>query len=319
MKSKALILIISLLVTFNVNLNASEQIPKWINISYSDLEQHAVSEYQVVTITVKENHSLFKSANSTIDIKYNPQQLQLANVAYTTSKQERMRLDDTKVSSDESQFSVKYQFYLKPNIDIESTPITITKSVGKQTKSVDLELRTHSYTSGEILTVDDIKLKYKVLQYQNDQTNINYIAQFDVLANPQAKKMQLALQKNNMEVSNQEEYNVQVFLNDQLVSPINNNQVEVEPMLGDVITLEINAKVSALSSKNNRFEFLIYVASGTDFIRLEPTFFISELTKSGANLNVKRYRLIKMFVNVFFVILVISYIIIIYCRKKVIK
>ncbi len=306
MKSK-LILLILVFFSFTHNpVEASEQNADWISVEYADLEHNVVSEYQLVTVSVNNSQSFLKKGNYAVDVDYDEDQLELTNVIkydWRNSKTSEMSKNVTNLSSN---FKVSYQFYLKPNVAIDSTQLSITVfKDGSLYKESQVNLNTHSYTSPTAVSVGDSKLSYYVNDYQNDGTEINMSITFDIIENNSLNPLKIKVMKNNMSSNSTEGYKIKCYVDNEEVEMSDKNQFEFSINEAKQVRIEITAKIVNLSSKNDRFEFFLFIEQGDGSVRLEPTFFRSEQISSGNNLRTEKYIKIKNVIAIFFIILLV--------------
>lgn len=299
MRNKILKLVLSLSLLFTISLNASETLPDWIKVSYSDLESQSVSEYQLVTVTVTEHKAWWRDQQTNISVDYDPQQLQLVNTLFFDSLERSIPQAGPAVTSDLSNFKVEYQFYLNKYQNLDDVQITINKNDQSQV----VNLNTTSYTTDHLIEIGDLKLNTSITNYQNDGTNINYTQHFEVLDNPTKEPFTITLKPNNMNVQGPEVYNVRFATEGAIATTLDKTNYQINAQKGSSFDLIIDSSISGLSAKNNRFEFFVYIESGDDFIRLEPTFFESNITLSGNPSRVIRYTIIKLVIIGFFIIL----------------
>lgn len=309
MKTKLLLLIVCLFSIANPAFHASEQKPDWIRIKYSDLEQKKVSEYQLVTVTVTQKSPWFTNVDSSVDIDYDENVLELAKVTMQDESLNVGELDDTSFSTNLDEYQVKYQFYLKPNVSVETTPITITKHIGDKTEEVTINLDCYSYTMKRNVSFGNTILNYIVSDYTNNGAEITLKADFEVIANPDDKPILATLKENNMSVSSTDDYKFKASYSGSGAEAVDKNNIQFDLTSGDTFTITITANVGGLSAKDDRFEFFLFLSDGANSVRLEPTFFRSETISSGANAKVMQYSHLKMLINIFFVLLLLIYII----------
>ncbi len=297
---------------FTTPLYASESIniPNWIDIEYANLETEKVSEYQLVTVTVSESDPWWKKEQSKqIQIRYNEDQLQLVNTIIYDDLQNTYVSDEQNISVDKNNVRVSYQFYLKPNVDVSTSEITITKLENGYIKNVvDIPLQTESVTTPRNISVGNINLSYKLISYKADNEIIKYKIQFNILECPQDESLKLSLQKNNMNIANDDVYTSNVQSERAKINKIdkNNYQLVVNPQ--DEFILEVDSTVEGLSAKDDRFEFFIYLENNENFERIEQTFFPSELISENENMRIKRYFIIKVLIMIFFVLITLIFI-----------
>lgn len=305
MKSKISKLIICLFVLFSINLNASDVTPKWIDVDYSDLEGQAVSEYQLVTVTVTEQKMWWRNSQTNIQVDYDQSQLQLVNTHLIDAAGNSLPQAGAAVTSGLSNFKVEFQFYLSRGVDVESVPITIYKNE----ESAVVDIAAKSYTSDHLIEVGDLELNTSITNYSNDGTTINYQQHFDVVDNPSNEPFTITLKKNNMSVSGPEMYDVKFETSGANATTLDKTNYQINAKSGTSFDMIIDSTVSGLDAKNDRFEFLLYIESGDNFIRLEPTFFPSDISVSGNSVRIKRYTTIKLLIIGFFSILGLIFII----------
>lgn len=299
MKSKIYLLLLVIgLLTPGYDLRAEEldQVPSWIDISYANNYDQAVSEYQVVTITVTNKSLWWTNHDYQVMIDYDPNQLYLTNAVYIDSERTVSEVIDGTVNTDDSNFAVEYQFYLQPDVDVTQLPVTITKvtdSSDSQTATVMLDAE--SQTTKQNIQFGDLVLNYAVDNYSNDGTNIEYNAHFEVLSNPNKEDFTLSLKKNNMSVSSSDIYDVKVRFTDGSAVAIDKNNFKLSMKEGQSFDLNITTTIDGLSSKDDKFEFFIYLQDSNDnFIRLSPIYFPNQATSIGVNNRTHRYLLINI-------------------------
>ncbi len=318
MKNKLLLLIMLFISIPTINFYASSEVelPKWIEVEYADLEQNAVNEYQLVTVTVTEKNLWLDNSEHQVSVDYDPSQLNLVNtVSYDT-----MHNVQTEVIADysttASSFAVSYQFYLQPGVELTEVPITITKmSDGEITDEATINLAADSQVAPELVTVGDIRLESSVTEYVNDGTNITYNQHFSVVSNPNKQPFTLTLKPNNMKVSDTDVYQAKLRFNNGSAKALDKNNFKLEMRKGDQFDLYITSTIEGLEAKDDRFEFFVYLQEGDQFVRLEPTFFRSELIEPSTSTRNYRYLMIKIVIGLFFILLGIAHII----RYKVVK
>lgn len=273
----------------------AEELPSWITVKYSDLEAGQVSEYQLVTIIVSEKNFWFKNSDYQVDVEYDLEILTFANAVYTNTGLETSVLDQTRVTTSENNFYVKYQFYLKPNVDVESATIKVIKSEDNLVTDTQLvEVKAQSYTTPKEVTFGNVTLNYAVTNYVDNEQTVEYTAHFEVLDNPKNEPFSLSLKKNNMSVSGDNSYTVSVEPEKGLATEVEANEFLISANTGDNFDLKITAIEANLSAKNDRFEFFIYLNNNDKFVRLEPTFFKSTEIGNSDNVRLERYVLIEV-------------------------
>lgn len=318
MKSKILLVVMLLISLPTVSLKASDdnQLPKWIEVQYADLEHNTVSEYQLVTVTVTEKNLWLDNSNHEIIVDYNPQQLNLVNtVSYDTMHNVQTEVI-TNYTTDASSFGVSYQFYLQPGVSLTNIPITITKMTdGQVSDEATINLAADSQTVPELVTVGDIKLESSVTEYVNDGTNITYNQHFSVVANPNNSAFTLTLKPNNMVVEDPDIYEAKIKFDSGSAKALDKNNFELNMNTGDQFDLNITTTIEGLKAKDDRFEFFVYLQEDDQFVRLEPTFFRSEQIAASTDTRNYRYLVIKLIIAIFFIILTIIHLI----KYKVVK
>lgn len=284
--------------------SSNEDLPKWIDVSYADKENNQVSEYQLVTIAVSEHSLWWREQDSEITIDYDPDVLQLINVRLIDSLQRSIPQAGNTVTSDKSNYIVEYQFYLNPNQDVSTVPLSVTKEVkGKTPEVANFEIAANSQTTPTRIEVGNIALDTYVSSYQNDGATITYVEHFEVIDNPKSENFTISLKENNMSVNSSTGYEVKFDSNKAQITTIDQTNYSVIARDNSSFDMTITADVSTLSAKNDRFEFLIYLQSADEFIRLEPTYFDSSVNTSDGSSRVLRYTVIKVIIIIFFVLL----------------
>lgn len=308
MKSKiyTLLTILTLVFcfSFSASSTSSEELPNWVEVNYSDLNTDAISEYQLVTVTVQ-NHGLWLGSNNyNVSVDYDQNQLKLVNTVYIDSAGNKQVREGSVVTSSDNNFKVSYQFYLQPNVSLETVPLTVSKVKNNdQREQATVSLNTHSYTTNETIKFGKIRLGYTVTTYTNDGTNIEYNAHFKVVSNPDKEEFTLSLKPNTMNVSSSDIYDVKLRFNDGVAKAIDKNNFSLNMNAGDQFDLNVTSTVEGLSAKDDRFDFLIYLQSGDDFARITPKFYRSELITDQANTRLHKYVLIKIVIVAFFICL----------------
>lgn len=308
MKNKIVVLFTSLALIFNISFSASsvgeQQLPNWIDVEYSDLNNEAVSEYQLVTVTVK-NHGLwFTHNNYDVSVDYDPTQLNLVNTVFSNSLGDKATQIGSLVSTDSNNFEVSYQFYMQPNVDVESIPLTITKVENdKKTTSQIINLKAMSNTTMSNIRFGNINLGYAVTKYTNDDSNIEYNAHFKVISNPNNEEFTLSLKKNTMSVSSSDIYKTKLRFTSGSAVALDKNNFSINMKTGDEFDLNITSSVAGLSAKDDAINFFIYVQSSDGFTRISPKFYPSELITNSINTHLHRYALIKVAIMLFFTFL----------------
>lgn len=326
MKSKvSTLLVLVMILLSNSNLQAStvqvEELPNWIDVDYTDAYTNTVSEYQLATVTVS-NKSLWWTKNRyAINVNYNPKQLELVNVVYQTSTGTGTALEDENVTTEDSNFDIKYQFYLKPNVDAASVPITITKVKNdSETESATVNLAAQSQTTKQNIKFGDIVLTYAVDTYTNDETNIEYNAHFEVLDNPNKEDFTLSLKKNNMSVSSTNIYEVKLRFSSGNATAIDKNNFKLQMAKGDSFDLNITTTIEGLSSKDDKFDFFIYLQDEEgNFVRIAPEYFVNTTIETGTNSRTRRYLHINLGLMLSVVLLTVLYIVLNLKRGKLNK
>lgn len=326
MKSKvSTLLVLVMILLSNSNLQAStvqvEELPNWIDVDYTDAYTNTVSEYQLATVTVS-NKSLWWTKNRyAINVNYNPKQLELVNIVYQTSTGTGTALEDENVTTEDSNFDIKYQFYLKPNVDAASVPITITKVKNdSETESATVNLAAQSQTTKQNIKFGDIVLTYAVDTYTNDETNIEYNAHFEVLDNPNKEDFTLSLKKNNMSVSSTNIYEVKLRFSSGNATAIDKNNFKLQMAKGDSFDLNITTTIEGLSSKDDKFDFFIYLQDEEgNFVRIAPEYFVNTTIETGTNSRTRRYLHINLGLMLSVVLLTVLYILLNLKRGKLNK
>ncbi|WOO86838.1 hypothetical protein RZE82_06865 [Mollicutes bacterium LVI A0039] len=309
MKVNIKLLLIALLamllpVNFQAASEAPTDPPSWITIKYADLEQKSVSEYQMVTVTVSEKNMWWKNGNHEVEIDYNRDYLKLVNVAYYDGKTSTVTQDTREVSTDDNNFEVKYQFYLNPGYDVAEIPLTVTKFTdGEQTDQATVSIKSNSQTTPQQVEFGDAVLNYTVENYKNNGETVTYSAHFEVVENIHKKPITLELKKNNMKVSSEDDYTVELTSNDADIDMLEQNLYTIDALANQQFDLTITAQEEALSAKNDRVEFFIFLESNNQYARLEPTYFKSEKIKTNDNTRAEKYLKIKMVIASFFILL----------------
>lgn len=328
MKNKLFSFILILMVVFVPSFTASEttktsdELPSWIDVKYSDLIGKEVSEYQMVTITAKVRGLWYLDNTNEVDVVYDPNQLELVNTAITNSKMDSELASGESVSLEESNFDVSYQFLLKPEANIETANVMVSKVKNDDvstTKEAVVDLDTHNYSQYENYTFGDTTVAYAVDGYNNDTETITYDAKFKIVANPSDKDITLTFKQNNMTVDSSEDYDIQFTSEDGKVIPIDDLNYQLKGNEGDEFNLRITASISGLSSKNDKFSFFIMVSNGDNFVRISPMFFRSELITASTNLRIEKYMYIKLMIAMFFIALTILFILVNRRRARKIK
>lgn len=283
-------------------LSASElETPSWIDIEYSNLEDEYVSEYQQVTVTVTEKSMWWKNDVHNVSISYDPNQLELVNTMYFDAKLNSNVEQNPNITTTDDNFKISYQFYLQPDVDITSVPLTITKMTNDETVSEVVNINAYSETTPRTVQVGAISLNYDVTQYTNDGEDITYNIHFEVVNNPKKENMTLTLKENNMSVESVDDYTAKLRFDSGTAVAIDKNNFLLTMNKGDTFDLNIVANIAGLSAKNDRFEFLLYLQDEDEnFIRLEPTYFQNELLLPSTNQRVDRYIIIKIAIAIFF-------------------
>ncbi len=286
-------------------LSATElELPNWIDVEYSNLEGEYVSEYQQVTVTVTEKNMWWANDVHNVSLNYDQNQLRLVNTMYFDSKLNSNVESSPNITTTDDNFKISYQFYLQPDIDITSVPLTITKTTGDKTVSETININAYSETTPRTIQIGSVTLNYGVTEYTNDGENITYNIHFEVVGNPQKEAITMTLKQNNMSVDSVDDYDAKLRFNGGEATAIDKNNFLLSMTRGDTFDLNIVAKIEGLSAKNDRFEFLLFLQDENDnFIRLEPTYFRNELLLASNNQRVDRYIVIKIIITIFFVIL----------------
>lgn len=316
MKNKILAILVAFVFIFNFSLAASEvdsqtkETPNWIKVKYSNLYNQSVSEYQLVTVSVSNYGLWFLNNEYNVSVDYDPNQLKLANTYYTDSMQNTSIRSGASVATEDNNFAVNYQFYLQPNNDVTSVPITVTKTKnGDDIESATIDLKTYSETTPRMIEMGSIKLKYNVTTYTNDGTNIEYNIHFEVVSNPDREEFTLSLKKNNMAVSNPDIYEAKLRFSSGKATAIDKNNFNLMMTEGDAFDLNVTTSIEGLTAKDDRFDFFIYLQSGDDFVRLSPIYYRSELVMDSINTRVTKYIYITVAIAIFFALLTVLYIV----------
>ncbi len=306
MKNKLLILVV-LWSLFIPNLSASEidSQPNWINVSYADLEHQYTTEYQAVNITVLQKGLWWNDYNSQVEVEYDPNALELVNTVYYDTLMNGTSMADPNITTTDSSFQVTYQFVLKNGYDLQSTPVSFTKTVNDKVSTGMVTVNTHSETMMSNYKFGDIVIGYSVDQYANDAETITYNAHFKVVSNPKNTPFTLSLKSNNMDVDSTDYYEAKLRYTSGVVEAIDKNNFKIDIPEGDTFDLNITAQIEGLSAKDDRFEFLIFLSDGENFTRIEPTMFRSELITPDNNKRGDRFVIIKILIALFFVFLAV--------------
>lgn len=321
MKNKIVALLICLSTLFSITFNASEinqeQLPKWISVKYSDVYNQSVSEYQLVTVTVQNYGLWFTNNDYEVSADFDPAQLELVNTVITNSYGDKTSELSQAVNFTENNFEVSYQFYLQPDVDLTTVPVTISKVKNSEIdKEETIELKATSNSMMNNYQIGNITLGYAVDKYTNDGTNIEYNGHFKVIANPDNQDFALSLKKNTMNVADDVDYQINVTSDKGTVAKVDNTNYQLKMRVGQEFDLNIKTPVSGLSAKDDRFDFLLYVQSGDQYIRISPKFYRSELTESQTDTRFRRYVVIKAVIIGFFVLLTILFAVANRKRKK---
>ncbi len=321
MKNKILVVFSVLALALNIQLGASstelDTTPNWIEVDYANLATDQVSEYQLVTVKVSNYGLWFLNNDYTVSVDYDPNQLELVNSVYTDALQNSSVKTTNTITSENNNFAVSYQFYLKPNVPANVVPVTVTKlKNGSEESSATINLQAYSETTKRDIKFGDITLRYNVTTYTNDGTNIEYNIHFDVVQNPHKDDFTMSLKKNNMSISDTDIYQAKVRFNSGSAVAIDKNNFSFTMNRGDSFDLNITSTVEGLSAKDDRFDFFIYFQSGDDFIRLSPLYYRSELIGASTNTRVIKYSYIAIGISVFFMLLTILYFSTNYRRNK---
>lgn len=313
MKNKLLAILVVCALIFNLPLAASEvenqtSMPNWINVKYANLYNESVSEYQLVTVTVSNYGLWFLNNNYNVSVDYDSSQLKLVNTYYTDSMQNNSIRSGASVNTDDNNFAVSFQFYLQPNVNVTSVPITVTKVKNdSDAQTVTLDLKAYSETTMRPLQIGNIGLRYNVTTYTNDGTNIEYNIHFIVDSNPQREELTLSLKKNNMSVSSTDNYEAKLRFNGGKATAIDKNNFSLMMSRGDTFDLNITTPVDGLTAKDDRFDFFIYLQNGDQFVRLSPMYYRSELVTDSVNTRAIKYIYIIIAIIGFFIFLTILY------------
>ncbi len=318
MKNKLLIFVVlcSLMIP---SLSASEidSQPNWINISYADLEHQYTTEYQAVNITVSQKGLWWKNYNSQLEIEYDQSALELVNTVYYDPLMNGTSMSDPNITTTDSSFQVTYQFILKNGYDLQSTPVSFTKTVNDKVSTGMVTIDTHSETMMSNYKFGDVVIGYSVDQYTNDAETITYNAHFKVVSNPKNTPFTLTLKSNNMDVDSTDSYEAKLRYTTGVVEAIDKNNFKIDIPEGDTFDLNITAQIEGLSAKDDRFEFLIFLSDGENFTRIEPTMFRSELITPDNNKRGDRFVIIKMLIALFFAFLAVVHFVSSKSKKKV--
>lgn len=299
-------LILVLFALFIPKFSAAEiTTPNWIDIEYADLEHNYVSEYQLVNVSVTQKGMWWRDYNSEVNIDYDQNALNLVNVIYYDQYLNSTTSEESTVKTTDSSFKVTYQFYLKDNFDLSTTQIDISKTVNSKTTKGSVSIDTHSDRLMSNVKFGDIVIGYSVDQYVNDGETITYNAHFKVVSNPSNKPFTLSVKENNMTVDNTDYYEVKLRYTTGSVEAIDKHNFKISIPEGGTFDLNIPAQIEGLSSKNDRFEFLIFLSDSENFARIEPTYFRSEVISSDTNKRGDRFVIIKLLIALFFVFLAI--------------
>lgn len=304
MKIKILSIIMIALVFSLFNFKASvesQNLPNWIEVKYTDLKTEKVSEYQLVTVTVKEHGLWFSPQKAQVVIDYDQEQLELVNTIYRDSLLNSFQKDGSTVEGEDPNFEVVYQFKLKPEVSAETIPLRISK-VYNNSKSISktIEVVASSSKLPVEYLVDDIKFNYAVSDYTSDGTTITYNAHFDILDNPHNRELLVSLKKNNMTLTNKENYKVKLRFDSGDVEAIDKTNFKLKMQTGDSFDLNVSSPIDDLQGKDDCFNFFIFLKSEDQFIRLEPSFYHNKLVEAKGNIRVRKYIGIKLIIIVFF-------------------
>lgn len=321
MKNKIIALLICLSTLFSISFHASEisqeQVPKWISVKYNDLENQAVSEYQLATVTIKNYGLWFTENDYQVSVDYDPTQLELVNTVITNAYGDKTTELSPGVNLSKNNFEVSFQFYLQPDVELDAVPVTINKLKNNSDNSSEtIELKANSSSMMTNYQVGSMTLGYAVDKYTNDGTNLEYNAHFKVIANPDNKDFTLALKRNTMNIASGVDYSVNLTASGGTIVNVDKTNYQLKLKAGDEFDLNIKSPVSGLSAKDKRIDFFIFVQSEDQFVRISPKFYPSDLTQAQTDTRFRRYAVIKIVIMSFFGLLSILFIIANRNRKK---
>lgn len=310
MQSKIIVLVALILALIPVSFSATQQNvrPQWIRVAYADLEQKQVSEYQLVTVAVKETNLWFSNGEYRVELDYDSSQLELVNIIYNDGLFGNTQLDDQTVTTTDNNFEVKYQFYLKPNADITESAISVTKYKDNEVSNeANFTVNCQSQTTPRVVEFGNVKLDYAVTKFERDNESVNYEASFTVIENAKRQPFTLTVKENNMKVSESDLYAINVTTDDGQVREIDDANFSITLAKGGKFKLAVTVDTKSIKAKDNRFEFLVFLKNNERFIRLEPTYFKSDLIVPTQNLRAIRFISIKVIIAAFFILLFIGY------------
>lgn len=291
MKSKILLILVAIVSLFTINLSAAEDISKNVSVNYANLESMKVNEYQLVTIKVEVDNHWFNPKTTTVNINYDDSQLDLVNIGYTNNKLETTQLSNPEVQGDTNSFTVDYQFYLQPNANIEQSQVeVIQKTDDGESISDLLTIDANSLSTWQDAIVGDNHFQYRVNNYDDTGEVITLNAEFNAIKLVDSL-FYFDFIKNNMSVDDDQSYTIN-FTGDGNFVYTEKAIIDGTLQTGDNFKVDITANKSELDSKNDRFEFLLFITSGENSVRLEPTFFPNEFTETGS--NTKRWKFVKI-------------------------
>lgn len=271
-----------------INFHASETTSDNISIEYANLESMQANEFQLVNVVVKVDNHWFNPQTTSVNIEYDQSQLNLVNIGYTSNKLETTSVDNTLVTGTTNSFTVTYQFFLMPNVDIKESDITVTQNSEEGTTTDTLTIATNSLTTPRIATVGKNKIEYKVTNYDSSGSEILLDLQF-VAQSISDDVLFFDFTKNNMSVDTDDSYSIN-FSGDGDVTITEKNLFDLRLKDGDKFVVNITATKNQLDAKNDRFEFFLFISNQTQSVRLEPTFFPNVLKTDGV--DKKRWKFI---------------------------
>lgn len=324
MKNKILTLLVCISGLWPLSFNAStveqEQLPNWIDVEYSDVYNQAVSEYQLATVTVKNYGLWFANSDYDVSVEFDQSQLVLANTSVTNQIGDKTTSESPAVNISENNFEVSYQFYMQPNVTLDSIPVSVTKvKNGKDSKEQTIQLKANSNTTMTNYQVGKMSVGYAVDKYVDDGAIIEYNAHFKMISNPNNQDFVLTLKPNNMQLPSSEKYQITLTSSSGTIAEIDEANYQLKMKPNDEFDLNITYPADDVEAKDDRFDFFIFMKSDDQFVRINPMFYPSTLTDESIDTRFHRYVVIKFIIMAFFVFLLLLYVIATKKRKTEFK
>ncbi len=308
MKNKvlSLFLIAFLLIPNYSASETKETLPRWVDVSYSDLATDQVSEYQMVTITVSKWSPLFITNNSEISIDYDEEVLNLQNTYIRNSLNNNEEVEGTTVTSTDAQYKAVYQFFLNSEVDTKQTMVEINRTIGDKNQTIQVPINCQSLKLKKNVTFGNTTLSYGIDEYTNDSQQITMDMNFEVIATD-GSPITISIKENTMSVSSTDDYEIKLRFTDGEAKAIDKNNFKLKMSKGDTFNLYVTANIDGLESKDDKFTFFILISDGENFTRLEPKFYRNHGVQISLEESQARFFKTKAILIIGYIMLIIAF------------